>query len=978
MLTASRRTRFGLTSFKAATLRARYHDESFGYRKPRPYNLPDYTPAQLENRAKNAALLRYVESVRQHGHRAASIDPLDLLERDPVGALDPTRYGLKDANAKFDVNGIIWHDLGSLGTPSSEPVMWTLSEIVDHLRSVYIGRIAYEYMHSPSKSERLWFSHLLESKQTSGRYKPNDEQKHRIWGLLARSETWDQFLQLKFPNLKRYGLEGAESMLSAVDSIFHSASQSGVSNVVLCMPHRGRLSLLTDLLGYSPAAMFHKIRGGSEVPGNLGAVGDVISHLVACPTLEYPGGSTPVHVTMLQNPSHLEAVNPVAMGQARAKQYSLIKESGNDCMLGDKVVCVQLHGDAAFTGQGVIMEGLGLSNLPHYTSGGSVHLVVNNNIGYTTPAANARSTLYCSDIGKMINAPVLHVNGDHPEDVYRALKIAFEYRNFFRKDVIVDLITYRRWGHNELDEPAFTQPQMYHKIRTRQSVPQIYEQKLISEGLLSEEQAAASRAAYKQHLEKELTKADSHQPQADMLGGKWSGMIWPGDSTKVNHNPTTGVDSRTLVEIGKRSVAVPVGFATHPRLQRHIKHRITSLESGQGIDWGTAEALAWGSLMLEGFDVRISGQDVGRGTFSHRHAMLVDQQTERVTVPLNTLETEKKLELANSSLSEMAILGFEYGLSWDSPNRLVIWEAQVCHKDGSSLVADLIRFCSSTHLVRRLFQWITSHYRHIYFVIGSQVAEAKVNSGLVMLLPHGLDGAGPEHSSSRIERFLQLTNDAYEFDPQLNINMHVVNPTTPAQYFHLLRRQMLRNYRKPLIVAAPKGLLRSPASVFSIASSDYRLTLSKSAACTLADMDIGTEFQRVLADPIVARGSTVGRVLLVSGKIYYDLVRERKDRGLENVPIVRIEEIAPFPFDVLEDVLQGYVGDGTEVLWVQEEARNQGAWAHIEGRINEVLKKLNTGSPVRYVGRRESPVPAVGVGSWHKAESAKLFNDVFV
>ncbi|CAE6425949.1 unnamed protein product [Rhizoctonia solani] len=973
MLTASRRARFGLTSFKAATLRARYHDESFGYRKPRPYNLPDYTQAQLENRAKNAALLRYVEAVRQHGHRAASIDPLDLLERDPVGALDPTRYGLKDGNVKFDVNGIIWHDFSGLGNPSSEPVMWSLSEIVDHLRSVYVGRIAYEYMHSPSKAERLWFSHLLESRQSSGRYEPNEEQKRRIWGLLARSETWDQFLQLKFPNLKRYGLEGAESMLSAMESLFHSASQNGVSNVVLCMPHRGRLSLLTDLLEFSPAAMFHKIRGGSEVPSNLGATGDVISHLVACPTLDYPDGTTPVHVTMLQNPSHLEAVNPVAMGKARAKQYSLIKESGNDCMLGDKVMCVQLHGDAAFTGQGVIMEGLGLSNLPHYTSGGSVHLVVNNNIGYTTPAANARSTLYCSDIGKMINAPVLHVNGDHPEDVYRALKIAFEYRNFFRKDVIVDLITYRRWGHNELDEPAFTQPQMYHKIRTRQSVPQIYEQKLISEGILSEEKAAAGRAAYKQHLEKELSKADGYQPQADMLGEQWSGIVWPGDSTKVNHSPKTGVDLKTLVQVGKTSVAAPVGFATHPRLQRHIKHRITSLESGQGIDWGTAEALAWGSLMLEGFDVRISGQDVGRGTFSHRHAMLVDQQTERVTVPLNTLQTEKKLELANSSLSEMAILGFEYGLSWDSPNRLVIWEAQASYEDDSSSVADSVRFYSFTDLVwviidtfisssegwslARALRELASNHPWYYM---SFLAKWLKQSGLVMLLPHGLDGAGPEHSSSRIERFLQLTNDAYEFDPQLNINMHIVNPTTPAQYFHLLRRQMLRNYRKPLIVAAPKGLLRSPA-----------------AACALADMDVGTEFQSVLADPTVAPGSTVSRVLMASGKIYYDLVRERKDRGLENVPIVRIEEIAPFPFSVLGDVLQGYINESTEVLWVQEEPRNQGAWTHVEGRINEVLKGLNTSSRVRYVGRRESPVPAVGVGSWHKAESVKLFNDAF-
>ncbi|KAB5594248.1 Dehydrogenase E1 and transketolase domain containing 1 [Ceratobasidium theobromae] len=962
MLTASRKARLGLTTFKAATLRAHYHDESFGYRRSRPYSLPDYTPDQLENRAKNAALLRYVESVRQHGHRAASIDPLDLLERDGVNALDPKRYGLTDSNAKFNINGIIWHDLESLGNPSSKEVLWSLSEIVNHLRSTYVGRIAYEYMHSPSKAERLWFSHLLESRQTVGRYEPNDEQKRRIWGLLARSETWDHFLQLKFPNLKRYGLEGAESMLAALDSLFHSAGTSGVSNVVLCMPHRGRLSLLTDLLGYSPAAMFHKIRGGSEVPDHLGATGDVISHLVSCPTLEYPDASTPVKVTMLQNPSHLEAVNPVAMGQARARQYSLIKESGSDCMLGDKVMCVQLHGDAAFTGQGVIMEGLGLSNLPHYTSGGSVHLVVNKDIflansavsphtlrsiGYTTPASNARSTLYCSDIGKMINAPVLHVNGDHPEDVHRALKIAFEYRNFFRKilshigdgmflysnafiQVYAEQISR---GHNELDEPSFTQPLMYHRIRTRQSVPTIYEQKLINEGILSEGDAAAGRFAYKQHLEKELAKADNYQPAADMLGGKWSGMVWPGDSSKALHNPKTGVKAETLVEVGKKSVSVPVGFETHPRLQRHIKHRLSSLESGQGIDWGTAEALAWGSLMLEGYDVRISGQDVGRGTFSHRHAMLVDQKTERVTVPLNMLETEKKLELANSSLSEMAILGFEYGLSWDSPDRLVIWEAQFGDFfNGSQVIIDA--FISSAEDMR---------------------------SGLVMLLPHGLDGAGPEHSSSRIERFLQLTNDAYAFDPNLNINMHVVNATTPAQYFHLLRRQMLRNYRKPLIVASPKGLLRSPA-----------------AACTLADVDIGTEFQPVLADPVMAPGCTVDRILLVSGKIYYDLVRERKARGVENnMAIVRIEEIAPFPFTVLEEILQGYTTSRTEVIWVQEEARNQGAWTHVEGRINEVLKKYNDGQRVRYVGRRESPVPAVGVGSWHKAESASLFNEVF-
>ncbi|KAG9094262.1 hypothetical protein FS749_012793, partial [Ceratobasidium sp. UAMH 11750] len=404
----------------------------------------------------------------------------------------------------------------------------------------------------------------------------------------------------------------------------------------------------------------------------------------------------------------------------------------------------------------------------------------------------------------------------------------------------------------------------------------------------------------------------------------------------VNQSPKTGVKAQTLVDIGKTSVAAPVGFTIHPRLQRHIKHRLSSLESGQGIDWGTAEALAWGSLMMEGFDVRISGQDVGRGTFSHRHAMLVDQQTERVTVPLNALPTEKKLELANSSLSEMAILGFEYGLSTSSPNRLVIWEAQFGDFfNGSQVIIDT-------------------------FIASAEVKWLK-QSGLVMLLPHGLEGAGPEHSSARIERFLQLTNDAYEFDPNLNINMHVVNPTTPAQYFHLLRRQMHRNYRKPLIVAAPKGLLRSPA-----------------AACTLADMDVGTEFLPVLADPSVAPGTRKDRILLVSGKIYYDLVRERKTRGLDDsVAIVRIEEIAPFPFAALEEVLQDCASTGADIRWVQEEARNQGAWSHVECRVNDILKKMDGGNRLKYVGRRESPVPAVGVGSWHKAECVKLFDDAF-
>ncbi|TFY80498.1 hypothetical protein EWM64_g3510, partial [Hericium alpestre] len=451
-----------------------YHDESFGFRKPRDFALPDYSPAQLQNRIDNAPLMRYADSLRTHGHRAARIDPLDLLQREEVAALDPTRYGLIDTSQKYNVNGIIWtKPVGSSDADTDE--YWSLSQIINHLRAVYVGRIAHEYMHSPSKTERLWFSHMLESLEPATTVL-DDKGKTRIHKLLAESETFDQFLQLKFPNLKRYGLEGGESMIPALDTLFRVSAQAGVRHIVMGMPHRGRLNLLTGLLGYSSAALFHKIKGGSEIPEELGAGGDVISHLFASPSLEY-GGAEPIKISLLPNPSHLEAVNPVALGKTRAKQYSLLKVSPDDCMLGDKAMCVQLHGDASFTGQGVVMEGLGLSNLPHFTSGGSVHIVVN--IGYTTPASSARSSLYCSDIGKMINAPVLHVNGDYPEDVARAVEIAFKYRNYFRKDVIIDLLVYRRWGHNELDEPAFTQPLMYDAIRSRKSVPTLYEETLI-------------------------------------------------------------------------------------------------------------------------------------------------------------------------------------------------------------------------------------------------------------------------------------------------------------------------------------------------------------------------------------------------------------------------------------------------------------------------------------------------------------------
>ncbi|KAF8066054.1 Transketolase, pyrimidine binding domain-containing protein [Lyophyllum atratum] len=918
-------------------LRARgYHDESFGFRKRREYVFPDYTEAQLENRHINAPLLRYVDSMRTHGHRAAHIDPLDLIHRE-----------------EYNVNGIIWTK--PVGQSHSSEEWWTLGEITRHLRSVYVGRIAHEYMHSPSKKECLWFSHLLESESLPSSDGPpitmvDAKMKRRIHELLARSEVLDNFLQLKFTNLKRYGLEGGESMIPALDSLFSSASNGGIQHIILGMPHRGRLNLLTDLLQYSPTALFNKIKGGFEIPEELGAEGDVLSHLVASPTLNY-GTANPLKVSLLPNPSHLEAVNPVALGKTRAKQYSLLKTFPEDCELGDRVMCVQLHGNASFTGQGVIMEGLGLSNLPHFTSEGTVHLVIDNNIGYTTPASNTWSSLYCSDVGKMINAPVLHVNGDYPEgttfapssdelhgyaDVVRAMDIAFQYRKYFRKDIIVDLLVYRRC-HNELDLPGITSPLMYEHISARRSVPQIYEEKLKAEEILTENDITDVRTAYKSHLDTELSKVSSFVPQASMLEDQWKGIVWP-KSKEAEFDPETGVDQETLVKVGRASVAVPDGFEVHPKLHRHIKNRLKSIESGSGVDWATAEALAFGSLMLEGIDVRISGQDVGRGTFSQRHAMLVNQRTEGVIVPLNDeLKAPGKLELANSSLSEMAVLGFEYGTSWERPNILPIWEAQFGDFfNGAQIIID-------TYVVSSETKWLKQ-------------------SGIVMLLPHGLDGAGPEHSSSRIERMLQTIHTSPTRDPNneaTNVNIHVVFPTTPAQYFHLLRRQLKRNFRKPLIVAGPKGLLRL-----------------SDAASSMSDLGKGSRFQPVLDDPIVDP-SHVKRVVLVSGKLYYDLIKERETSAAkDSVAFVRLEELSPFPFGELAKALERYTRT-TEYFYVQEEPRNQGAYAHVASRIGKVFEAIGYEGPLEYRGRKESAVPAPGIGRLYAVQQKAVIQAAF-
>ncbi|WWC87694.1 oxoglutarate dehydrogenase (succinyl-transferring), E1 component [Kwoniella dendrophila CBS 6074] len=935
--------RVSLSNSTKCRIRLYHDDATFGYRVPTKYELPDYTQEELDNRNANAPLLRYVESVRRHGHRAAQIDPLDLMDRDPVGALNPSRYGLKDTQ-KYPLQGILHLP------PSPEPtvppstaapertetgegsdVTVSLEKIKKHLMEVYVDKIGFEYMHCPEKNERLWFSHHVETDASSFPRPFEKERQEHIWKLLMRSEELDKFLGKKFPNLKRYGCEGAESMLPALSSLFEVSAKSGISSIVLSLPHRGRLSLLCDpdLLNFSPKALFAKIKGKPEFDPTTapGATGDVISHLSASrqiPFKSVEGEDRNVEVKILQNPSHLEAVNPVALGVTRAKQMELLKTSPTECQLGDKAMCVQLHGDAAFAGQGVVAESLGLSGLPHFGSGGTVHIIVNNNIGYTTPASLARSSVYSSDIAKMIGCPILHVNGDYPEAVSRAVDIAFRYRQMFRKDVVIDLICYRRWGHNELDEPAYTQPKMYEKIRARKSVPDLYETRLKQQDILSEESASKLRQEYTAYLEEQFSRMESYQPESNMLQVKWKNFVWPAES-HADHNPDTGVDKQQLVEIAKASVTLPDNFNIHTRLKRHVASRLKSLDSK--VDFATAEAMAFGSLMREGNDIRISGQDVGRGTFSQRHAMFVDQQTESCYIPLNQElgDSAGKLELANSSLSEMAVLGFEVGMSWSNPKLLPIWEAQFGDfMNGAQSMIDT-------------------------FIVGAQAKWLK-QSGIVMMLPHGYDGAGPEHSSCKVERFLQLSNDARTFDTHGEINLTFANPSTPAQLFHLLRRQMKRNYRRPLIIASPKGLLRSPL-----------------AASSLDEMTPGTTFQPILE---TSSSSSAKKVILCSGKHYYTLLEalsKSDKKSSSNISMVRIEELSPFPYSELERGLSKYK-NMEEIIWAQEEPFNQGPWSYVKPRIEDVLDQIGYKGNIKYAGRKSGATTAVAVGEWHKKE----------
>jgi len=889
----------------------------FGFR-PKPVTREPVSDVVIKNRYDHANILRIVSAFRQHGYKKADLDPLNLRDRSEP-QLDLSLYGIDNIHkdVKYPTLGIM--DVG--GKPEA-----SIEEILEHLEKTYCGKISFETSHMDNVDEMEWFCTAAEkyaSMNVSG------ERKQQICELMLKSQLFDNFLAKKFPTLKRYSGEGAESAMVFFDEMFALCTADSVEDVILCMPHRGRANLLTGLLKYPEAQMFHKVKGNAEFPAEYSHIGDVLSHLTNSVDLNYGEGT--LHVTMLPNPSHLEAVNPVAVGKTRGRQLTKRVGAYSRDETDDfgKVVCLQVHGDAAFCAQGIVMETLAMSSLPHFDIGGSIHFICNNQIGFTTPSPRANSSLHSSDIAKMIGCPIIHVNGYHPEEVLKACHLAYDYKRTFNKDVLINMLCFRRWGHNELDDPTFTQPSMYKVIHSIDSVPDAYFNSLNQQGIVDAGAVNGAVEVYQDYLDAQYKLADACKPKWSVFEGSWKGLQQAGDDHVTVWN--TGCPIDLLKFVGAKSAERPAEFETHSHLKKTFQDaRIDKLTEGMKIDWATAEMLAMGTLIYEGKQIRICGQDVGRGTFSHRHAMLVDQGCDELNIPINNMYDGQQgfLEVVNSHLSEEAVLAHEYGMSIENPNHLLIWEAQFGDFfNGAQIIIDT--FISNGEL-----KWL-------------------LQSGLVMLLPHGMDGAGPDHSSCKIERFLQLSDSKEDGVDGDNVNMRIVNPTTPAQYFHLLRSQMLQNFRKPLIVASPKVILRMSA-----------------ATSSLEDMSPGTHYHPVLGDSLVDP-SQVKKVMLCSGKHFYELDKQRKKRGINDVAIVRLESLVPFPCEEIKEELKKYSG-ATEFVWCQEEHRNQGAWSFVHPRFENLLHiKLS------YAGRKVLGASAVGVGKWHAQEVEQLMKDTF-
>ncbi len=854
--------------------------------------------------------LMLIRAYRIRGHLAANLDPLGMREDAQHPELDPRTYGFgeSDMDRPIFIDNVLGLQVASM------------RQIVDIVKRTYCGTFALQYMHISDPEQSSWLKERIEGYGKEIQF--TREGRKAILNKMVEAEGFEKFLHVKYMGTKRFGLDGGESLIPAMEQIIKRGGNLGVQEIVIGMPHRGRLSVLANVMQKPYRAIFNEFQGGSFKPEDVDGSGDVKYHLGASSDREFDGNS--VHLSLTANPSHLEAVNPVVLGKVRAKQDQL-----NDADRS-KVLPILLHGDAAFAGQGVVAECFALSGLRGHKAGGTIHIVVNNQIGFTTAPHFSRSSPYPTDNALVVEAPIFHVNGDDPEAVVHAAKVATEFRQKFHKDVVIDIFCYRRFGHNEGDEPMFTNPLMYKKIKGHKTTLSLYTERLVKDGLIPEGEIEDMKAAFQARLNEEFEAGKEYKPnKADWLDGRWSHL----DKKEEDYQRgQTAITPETFKEVGTALTRVPEGFAVHKTIGRFLDSRAKMIENGEGIDWATGEALAYGSLLTEGYPVRLAGQDATRGTFSQRHSGIVNQDTEERFYPLNNIRSgQSQYEVIDSALSEYAVLGFEYGYSLAEPNALTLWEAQFGDfANGAQIMFD--QFISSGES-----KWLRM-------------------SGLVCLLPHGFEGQGPEHSSARLERFLQMCGQD---------NWIVANCTTPANYFHILRRQLHRTFRKPLILVTPKSLLR------------HKLAVSKAEEFTT-----GSSFHRVLwddaqhgnSDTKLVADDKIKRVVLCSGKVYYDLLEERDARGIDDVYLMRIEQYYPFPAISLVKELERF--KGAEMVWCQEEPKNQGAWSFIEPNIEWVLTRIGAKhSRPTYVGRATSASPATGLASEHKAQQAALVNE---
>ena len=871
----------------------------------------ELTDAQVQRAVLDSIrALMIIRAYRIRGHLIADIDPLGMRDQTPHPELDPRSYGFTDA----DMDRPIFID-NVLGLQ-----MASMRQIMEIVKRTYCGTFALQYMHISDPEQSSWLKERIEGYGKEIAF--TREGRKAILNKLVEAEGFEKFLHVKYMGTKRFGLDGGEALIPAMEQIIKRGGALGVKEIVIGMPHRGRLSVLANVMGKPYRAIFNEFQGGSFKPEDVDGSGDVKYHLGASSDRTFDDNT--VHLSLTANPSHLEAVNPVVLGKVRAKQDQLGDTERH------QVLGILLHGDAAFAGQGVVAEGLGLSGLRGHRTGGTIHIVVNNQIGFTTAPHFSRSSPYPTDIALMVEAPIFHVNGDDPEAVVHAAKVATEFRQKFGKDVVIDIFCYRRFGHNEGDEPMFTNPMMYNRIKKHKTTLQLYTERLVQDGLIPEGEIEDMKAAFQARLNDEFEAGKEYKPnKADWLDGRWSHLNREGEDYQRGE---TAIKPKTMKEIGKALVTAPQNFVLHKTVARLLETKQEMFDTGQGFDWATAEALAFGSLLTEGYPVRLAGQDSTRGTFSQRHSGLIHQESEERYYPLNNIrEGQARYEVIDSMLSEYAVLGFEYGYSLAEPNALVMWEAQFGDfANGAQIMFD--QFISSGES-----KWLRM-------------------SGLVMLLPHGFEGQGPEHSSARLERFLQMCGQD---------NWIVANCTTPANYFHILRRQIHRSFRKPLVLMTPKSLLRH-----------------KKAVSRAEDFTTGSSFHRVLWDDAQYGNSDlklksddkIRRVVISSGKVYYDLLEERDARGLDDVYLLRLEQFYPFPAMSLMKELERF--KTAEIVWCQEEPKNQGAWTFVEPNLEWVLTRIGaTHSRATYAGRAASASPATGLASQHKAQQTALINE---